>query len=192
MIFKPSQTALGRLMDFKAAERQDDPVRIEGIRGPYEIMYERKFGKMPDGMWNLREEESRSGLIWQVLSGAMDNYPPYAAAYLSLALDKALSTEDYTKELRTLNKRWGDHLDREGLTSDHHHGLMRGTYMRVSCVQCSMLTALACQDPEMHDLFEKELLPLKTPRDRHAYLAEKGLVEMLDTMIPDKPDELKL
>lgn len=191
MSFKVGKDALSKLMAFKAGEREDDPARMEGIRGPYEILYQRKFGTLPIGSWNLREEESRSGVIWQALSGAMDKYPSFAAAYLSLALDNALGAEDYAKELRALNKRWGDYLEREGHISDHHHSVMHGTYMRVSCVQCSMLTALACQDEAMHDLFVKELLPLKTPKDRQAYLAEKGLMPLLDTMIPDQKPKLK-
>ncbi len=190
MTFEIGKSALSKLVEFKAGEREDDPARIADIRGPYEIMHQRKYGMLPLGSWNLREEESRSGVIWQVLSGAMDKYPSFAVAYLSLALDNALGAEDYTKELRNLNKRWGDFLDREGLTSDHHHSVMQGTYKRVSCVQCSTLTALACQDVEMHDLFVKELLPLKTPQDRRAYLAEKGLMPLLDTMIPDKKSDL--
>lgn len=192
MKVKIDNKAIGKLVDFKQSEREDDPARIADIRGPYEILYQRKFGTLPIGSWNLREEESRSGVIWQVLCGSMDKYPSFASAYLSLALDNALSTEDYTKELRNLNKRWGDYLEREGHTSDHHHSVMRGTYTRVSCVQCSTLTALAVQDAAMHDLFVKELLPLKTPQDRQAYLAEKGLVPYLDKMIPDEKPELKL
>lgn len=192
MTFKIRADAVGKLVDFKNSERQDDPDRIADIRGPYEILHQRKFGFVPVGSWNLREEESRSGLIWQVLSGAMDRYPPFASAYLSLALDNALGREDYTKELRKLNKRWGDYLEREGHISDHHHSVMRGTYTRVACVQCSMLTALAVQDGGMHDLFVKELLPLKTPEDRRAYLVENGLIAHLDTMIPDKKPEPKI
>ena len=192
MTFDIGKSALSRLIDFKASEREDDPARIEGIRGPYEILHLRKFGQLPAGSWNLREEESRSGVIWQVLSGAMDTYPSFAVAYLSLALDNALGAQDYAKELRALNKRWGDYLDREGLVTDHHHSVMRGTYKRVACVQCSTLTALACQDPDMHDLFVKELLPLKTPQDRQAYLAEKGLMPLLDRMIPDKKPDLDI
>lgn len=180
---------ISKLVDFKNSEREDDPSRIADIRGPYEILHQRKYGTLPLGSWKLREEESRSGVIWQVLSGAMDKYPSFAAAYLSLALDNALGTEDYTKELRGLNKRWGDYLEREGHTSDHHHSVMHGTYMRVACVQCSMLTALAVQDGAMHDLFVKELLPLKSPKDRQAYLVEKGLIPYLDKMIPDQKPE---
>ena len=189
---KIDELALAKLIDFKASERIDDESRIPDIRGPYEISYQRKFGKMPEGLWNLREEESRSGLIWQVLSGILDKHPSFGSAYLSLALDKALNAEEYTRELRSLNKRWGDYLEREALTSDHHHAAMRHTYHRVSCVQCSTLTALACQDAGMHDLFVKEILPLKTPRDRQAYLVEKGLMPLLDAMIPDKKPELKV
>lgn len=191
MAINIGKEAINRLVEYKNSEREDDPARIEGIRGPYEILYMRKYGRMPEGSWNLREEESRSGLLWQVLSGAMDTYPSFATAYLSLALDKTLNTEDYTRELNALNKSWADYLEKAGLTSNHHHGVMRSTYMRVSCPQCSTLTALACQDPEMHDLFVKELQPLKTPEDRHAYLAEKGLIPLLDTMIPDQKLILK-
>lgn len=43
--------------------------------GPYEIMHQRKFGCLSKGIWNLRVEESRSGLLWQVLSGL--NCPLY-------------------------------------------------------------------------------------------------------------------
>ncbi len=191
MTFKITELALSKLIAFKASEHKDDPDRVEGIRGPYEIMHLRKFGRLPPGSWNLREEESRSGIIWQVLSGSMDKHPSFAAAYLSLALDSALNLEDYIKELRGLNKRWGDYLDREHLTSDHHHSVMHSTYERVACVQCSMLTALAVQDSAMHDLFVNELLPLKTPKDRQAYLAEKGLTPLLDKIIPDKTPDLK-
>lgn len=192
MAFNIGKSTLSKLIDFKAGEWKDDPARIEDIRGPYEILHQRKFGHLPLGSWNLREEESRSGIIWQALCGAMDNYPSFASAYLSLALDKGLSTEDYTKELRSLNKSWGDYLDREGLTSDHHHSVMHNAYARVSCVQCSILTALAVQDTAMHDLFVKELLPLKTPKDRQSYLAEKGLIPLLDKMIPDKTPKLEI
>ena len=190
MTFDISKSALSKLMDFKAAERQDDPDRIEDIRGPYEIMHLRKYGALPVGMWKLREEESRSGVIWQVLSGMLDQHPSFASAYLSLALDKSLGRDDYAKELRNLNKSWGDYLDRAGLLTDHKHSVMRGTYHRVGCVQCSILTAMACQDAEMHDLFVKDLLPLKDPKDRYAYLAEKGLIDWLDKMIPDKVSTL--
>jgi hypothetical protein len=192
MTFEVGKSALAKLIAFKASEREDDPARIEDIRGPYEILHLRKFGQLPLGSWNLREEESRSGVVWQVLSGAMDKYPSFAAAYLSLALDNVLSAEEYTKELRALNKRWGDYLDSEGHTSDHHHSVMHNHYSRVSCVQCSQLTALAIQDPVMHDLFVKELLPLKSPQDRQAYLAEKGFMPLLDRMIPDQDPNLKL
>ncbi len=187
-----NKAALAKLMTYKASEREDDPARIPDIRGPYEIAYQRKFGKMPQGIWNLREEESRSGLIWQVLSGIMDKHPSFGSAYLSLALDKTLNPEEYSRELRSLNKRWGDYLERDGFMTDHHHSVMHGTYHRVSCVQCSTLTALACHDAGMHDLFVKEILPLKSPRDRQAYLVEKGLMPLLDAMIPDEKPELKI
>lgn len=192
MAFKLNVDAIGRLVEYKSSECEDDPGRIEDIRGPYEILHQRKYGTLPLGAWKLREEESRSGIIWQVLSGAMDKYSPFASAYLSLALDTALGKEDYAKELRKLNKRWGDYLEREGHVSDHHHSVMHSTYMRVSCPQCSILAALAVQDGAMHDLFVKELLPLKTPKDRQAYLVEKGMMPHLDVMIPGQKPEPKV
>lgn len=184
--YQPAQTTLARLMNFKAAEREDDPERIPDIRGPYEILHFHKFGALPAGNWNLRVEESRSGLLWQALSGALDAHPSFASAYVALALDTSLNIDEYKRELQNLNKSWGDYLIRENLTSDHHHSVMRGTYHRVSCAQCSTLTALAIQDPVIHDLFTKELMPLKTPAERMALLKEKGLISLLDTMIPDQ------
>ena len=189
MLFETGPSALQKLIDYKNGERKDDPARMPDIRGPYEILHQRKYGALPEGIWNLRVEESRSGLLWQALSGALDKHPSFATAYISLALDKSLSPEDYRRELIALNKRWADYLERENLVTDHHHGVMRRTYDRVSCVQCSTLTALACQDPSMHDLFVKDLLPLKKPEDRMAFLQERGLVSLLDRMIPDKNPE---
>lgn len=190
--FQPSQTALSRLMNFKAAEREDDPERIPHIRGPYEIFYEQKFGGPPPGIWNLRVQESRSGLLWQALSGALDRHEAFASAYVALALDLSLNTDEYRRELQKLNKSWVEYLKRDNLTSDHNHSVIRDTYHRVSCAQCSTLTALAVQDPEIHEMFTKELLPLKNPADRMALLKDKGLITLLDAMIPDKPTKLDL
>lgn len=192
MLIKPKPDAIQNLSIFKAAERKDDPARMPDIRGPYEILHQRKYGRLPDDIWNLRVEESRSGLLWQSLSGMMDNYPDFAAAYIALALSSSLTAEEYRRELIALNKSWGAYLERENLTSDHHHSAMRGTYHRVSCVQCSTLTMLACQDPEIHDLFVKELLPLKSPQDRMDLLKEKGLYTLLDVMVPDRKPALDL
>ncbi|MFA5593392.1 MAG: hypothetical protein WC989_08790 [Micavibrio sp.] len=191
MSYKPAQSAIGKLMDFAAAEREDDPARLPDILGPYEILHQRLYGALPADTWNLRVEESRSGLLWQALSGLMDEFPSYAGAYMGLALDTSLSAEEYRRELMGLNKSWDDFIKRKDLDTEHRHGVMSGHFHRVSCVQCSMLTALACQDPEMHDLFVKELLPLKTPQERIACLKEKGLLPFLDMMPPQKQPGLE-
>ncbi len=113
----------------------------------------------------------------------MDKHPEFGANYMALSLDNALGDEHYAKELRSLNKSWGDFLDHAGVFRDHHHTAMGHTYMRVACPACSALTALACQDAGMQAVF-KEMLPLGMG-DRRKLLSEKGLMPLLDTMIPD-------
>ena len=186
MAYSPTDALFNGLIDFKASEREDDPARIPDIRGPYEIFYRYKHGHYPDGMWNLRVEESRSGLIWQALSGILDSHPDFAAAYLALGLDKGLDDKEFVQELRALNKSWENFIERAGIATDHKHSRMRSAYMRVECAQCSLLSAIACRDEGMNTLFTKELLPLKNPKDRMAYLREKGLLPLLDQMIPDQ------
>ena len=190
--FNVGEKAIEELMTFKASERKDDPARLQQIHGPYEELTIRKTGKLPPDYyaegdfqpWGLRVRESRSNILWQVLSGVMDRHPEFGANYMALALDNALGDEDYAKELGKLNKSWGDYLDHSGIFRDHHHTAMRHTYGRVACPACSTLTALACQDAGMQAVF-KELLPLGV-EDRRKLLAEKGLMPLLDVMIPER------
>lgn len=185
------EKAIAELMAFKASERKDDPARIQGIHGPYEELSLRKTGKLPadyfaegdPAPWGLRIRESRSNILWQVLSGIMDKHTEFGANYMALALDQSLGEQDYAKELRKLNKSWGDFLEHAGVSRDHHHSAMGQEYRRVACPACSTLTALVCQDVGMQEIF-KELLPLGMA-DRRRLLAEKGLLPLLDTMIPD-------
>ena len=186
---------LSALVAFKASEDKNDPTREQDRHGPYEELTLRKTGKLPadyyeDGSetpWGLRVMESRSNILWQVLSGAMDKYPDFAANYMALTLDMALSDDDYTKELKKLNKDWGDYQFVSGLHGDHQHSSMSHVYKRVACPACSMLTALSIRDASMKDLFV-EMQPMK-PQDRKAFLSEKGLLGMLDIMIPDRNDK---
>jgi hypothetical protein len=190
--FNVGEKAIEELMAFKASERKDDPTRLQQIHGPYEELTIRKTGKLPEDYyaegdpepWGLRVRESRSNILWQVLSGVMDKHPEFGANYMALALDNALGDEDYAKELGKLNKSWGDYLDHADMFRDHHHSAMRHTYGRVACPACSTLTALACQDAGMQNVF-KELLPLGVA-DRRRLLTEKGLMPLLDTMIPER------
>lgn len=185
------QSMMKTLMAFKASERKDDPARLQNIHGPFEEMTVRKTGRLPDDYftpgdeapWGLRPQESRSNILWQVVSGIMDRHPEFGAHYMALALDKALGDKEYAKELRALNKSWGDYVDHAGVVRDHHHGVMRQNYMRVSCPACSVLTAMACRDAGMEALF-REMIQLK-PADRRALLQERGLINLLDRMIPD-------
>ena len=195
--FNIGEKAVAELMAFKAAERKDDPARLQEIHGPYEELTIRKTGKLPADYyaagdpepWGLRVRESRSNILWQVLSGVMDKHYEFGANYMALALDNALDDDDYAKELRKLNKSWGDFLDHAGVFRDHQHSAMGHTYARVACPACSMLTALACQDAGMQIVF-KELLPLGIA-DRRKLLSERGLMPLLDTMIPDSKPQPK-
>ncbi len=195
---KIGESVIAELMAFKASEKKDDPSRTHEIHGPYEEATIRKTGKLPADYyaagdpepWGLRERESRSNILWQVLSGVMDRHAEFGAAYMALALDHALDLNDYAKELRKLNKNWGDFLDHAGVSRDHQHSAMGQTYMRVSCPACNTLTALACQDVGMQMLF-KDMIPLSIA-DRRKLLSEKGLMPLLDTMIPDIKSQPKL
>ena len=173
-------------------------MRAQGRHGPFEELSLRKTGKLPadyyeagnEQPWGLRVQESRSNILWQVLSGAMDQYPDFAANYMALALDTALDDDDYTKELGKLNKDWGDYQFVSNLHGDHQHSSMSHVYGRVACPACSMLTALSIRDDGMKSVFE-EMRSMK-PQDRKAYLSEQGLLGLLDTMIPDVHDQTTL
>lgn len=196
---KLQEESIKNLMAFKASERKNDPQRRHGIHGPYEEATVQKTGRLPADYytpgdpepWGLRVAESRSGIMWQVLSGIMDNHAEFGTVYMSIALDTALSDDDYAKELRGINKSWGDYLLKNLAFNDHQHSAMASTYHRVSCPNCSMLTALAAQDKGMQSLF-KEMLALHTATERRAFLSEKGLMPLMDIMIPDQKPELKL
>jgi len=62
--------------------------------------------------------------------------------------------------------------------------------LTLSCPACSTLTALACQDAGIQAVF-KDLLPLGVA-DRRRLLSEKGLMPLLDVMIPDTKSQPKL
>lgn len=182
------------LIDFKAREAKDDPERRHGLHGPYEEMFRLKNGRLPpdyyqDGdpePWGLRIENSRSNILWQVTSGMMDRHPEFAAAYMGLALTQSLNVDEYARELAKVHKDWGKFLEHSRYFSDHAHqaaqvSMMR-TYKSVACPACSLLTAAACADPGMLDLFKK-MLPLQG-NERRMFLQEKGLMPLLTTMIP--------
>ncbi len=181
------------LMRFKASENKADPARLPGLHGPYEELVLTRTGKLPDDYfepgndtpWNLRPQESRSNILWQVLSGVMDHAPDFAAAYMALALDRGLADTDYAHELRNLHKDWGRYIEHAGLIRDHQHSRMHHIYKSVACPACSILTATACRDPGMNALF-REMLPLKAA-ERRELLQQRGLTPLLTIMIPEKP-----
>jgi len=179
-----------RLIDFKAAERKDDPTRIQGIHGPYEETHVRCKGQLPDDYfakndpepWGLRIEESKSNILWQILSGVMDSYPDFGAQYLGLVLDKALPETSYVLELKKLNKDWGDAFETMGVRKDHAHESMKGAFKRVDCAACNLLTAAAIRDDGMMNEFKA--LRGKNPQERVEYLQSKGFDVLLTVSIP--------
>ena len=192
------ETIISELVKFKQNEAKDDPERRLGIHGPYEEIILRQTGRLPkdyydrqeDGPWGLRGLESRSNILWQVLSGIIDNEPYFASSYMSLALDKALDDDSYAAELFKLNQDWGSYVDKSFLNKSHKHHSAGGhqhsltdVYGRVACPACSVLTAVALRDAGMHAVFT-EMLPLNAA-DRKAFLEEKGFAPLLDTMITD-------
>lgn len=182
---------MGELMSFKASQNKSDPARLPGLHGPYEEYVRTRSGRLPedyfepgdDVPWHLLPQESRSNALWQVLSGVMDHAPDFAAAYMTLALDRALSDDDYALEMRKLHKDWSGYLEHSGLIRDHQHTRMTHLYKSVSCPACSVLTATACRDPVMNALF-REMLPLKAA-ERREMLQVRGLAPVLNIMIPD-------
>jgi hypothetical protein len=82
-----SKKMVSALVDFKASENRNDPMRQQDRHGPYEELTLRKTGKLSsdyyedgnDEPWGLRVQESRSNILWQVLSGAMDKHPDFAS-----------------------------------------------------------------------------------------------------------------
>ncbi len=181
--------AMAKLMAFKENESKDDPSRYQGIHGPYEVLTIHQTGRLPDDYyaegddtpWGLRVAESRSNILFQIVSGMMDKHPDFAAPYLGLVLDRSLADEDYAQELRTLNGDWNRFLQQASLPMRHQHQAMSVTYSGVSCPACSLLTALAVNDNGMREIF-KDLVDLK-PEERVAALTEKGLMPLLDVTI---------
>jgi hypothetical protein len=188
---------LAELVAFKRDARKDDPSRLQEIYGPYEIAMMAAKGRLPADWyepddpepWGMRVAESRSNILWQSISGIMDRYPQFAAEYLSLGLDTVLSDADYVKELRSLNAAWKEYGEHEGMFKDHRHSAMGHIYRRVACPGCSLLAAMAHKSPGMQKIFQ-ELLPL-SPQDRRAALAERGLLPMMNKVVPDTVQEFK-
>jgi hypothetical protein len=128
-------------------------------------------------------KESRSNILWQVIAGVLDRQPDFAATYMALALDNALSDEDYAHEIRQLHKDWAHYLKDAGALRDHKHGSgMRSVYHSIACPACNILTALAVRDPGMRAVFE-EMRSL-APQERRELLAAKGLLPFLKIVIP--------
>ena len=184
---------MSELMNFKASENKADPARLPGLHGPYEELMRLRTGMLPDDYyepgdaepWHLRPQESRSNILWQVLSGVMDHAPDFAAAYMTLGLDRTLSDEDYAHELRKMHKDWGRYIEHAGLIRDHQHTRMTHIYKSVSCPACSILTATACRDPAMNALF-REMLPMNAA-DRRQLLQDRSMAPLLNIMIPVTP-----
>ncbi|MBM3602418.1 MAG: hypothetical protein FJX22_01370 [Alphaproteobacteria bacterium] len=187
--FDVGANAMKKLLAFKASERKDDPSRYQGIHGPYEVLTIHETGRLPDDYyaegddipWGLRVAESRSNILYQSVSGMLDKYPEYAAAYLGLALARSLADEDYVTELGQLNEDWNKFIERASLPMGHQHRAMRTTYSGVSCAACSLLTALAVSDKGMGEIFN-DLLGLK-PEERVEALTVKGLMPLLNVTI---------
>lgn len=193
MMMEGGAKALQRLMAFKASERKDDPERRLGLQGPYEQLVLQKTGRLPDDYyaagddipWGLRIQESRSNILWQVLSGMLDHRPEFAAAYMGLALDQALNVDDYAKELGKIHKSWTEYHSTKSIFNNHSHSAMKSQYHSVSCPACSVLTAMVCQDEAMNTLFQK-LIPMKL-EERKAFMTEQGFAPLLTVMIPEHP-----
>jgi hypothetical protein len=180
--------AMKELLAFKASESKDDSSRLQGIHGPYEVLTIHQTRRLPDDYyaegddtpWGLRVAESRSNILFQIVSGMMDKHPDFAAQYLGLALAR-LADEDYVQELRTLNGDWDRFLQQASLPMGHQHQAMSVTYSRLPCPACCTLTALVVRDKGMGAIF-RGLLDLK-PKSRVAALTEKGLMPLLDVTI---------
>lgn len=190
MMTEGGEKALQRLMAFKASERKDDPDRRQGLHGPYEALVLQKTGRLPDDYfsvgddmpWGLRMQESRSNILWQVLSGMLDHRPEFAAAYMGLALTTNLNVDEYGRELGKIHKSWGEYHANKSIFGNHLHGAMKSQYQSVACPACSVLTAMVCQDEAMNTLFQK-LIPMSF-EERNHFMREQGFVPLLNTMIP--------
>ncbi len=181
-----------RLMALKSTERKDDPERRQDLYGPYEELVMQATGRLPEGYyevgddapWGLLLHESRSNILWQVLSGMIDHRPEFAAAYMGLALDHSLSVDEYARELGKIHHNWRQYHATQNIFSNHRHQAMKDQYHAVSCPACSVLTSMVCQDPKMNELFQK-LIPM-TIDERKFFLEEQGFAPLLNVMIPDQ------
>lgn len=132
--------------------------------------------------WGLRLQESRSNILWQVLSGMLDHRPEFAAAYMGLALTASLNADEYGRELAKIHKSWGEYHASKSIFGNHFHGAMKGQYQSVACPACSVLTAMVCQDEAMNTLFQK-LIPMSF-EERNHFMTAQGFAPLLNTMIP--------
>ena len=184
------EKALQRLMGFKATERKDDPERRYGLHGPYEELVLKNTGRLPDDYynegddapWGLRLQESRSNILWQVLSGMLDHRPEFAAAYLGVALTSSLNVDEYSRELGGIHKSWSDYHSKKNIFNNHSHSALRGKMHSVSCPACSLLTAMVCQDEEMNHLFQR-LIPMNH-EERTYFMKEQGFAPLLNIEVP--------
>lgn len=192
MLEETGAKLIQRLVTFKASQRKDDPERRQGIHGPYEEIVLMKTGRLPsdyyeegdDVPWGLRVAESRSGILWQVLSGILDHRPEFAAAYMGVSMDLVLDDELYQKELRRLNAEWSGFNQSSRAMNDHyHHSSMRRTYSSVACPACSVLTAIVCEDEGMNKLFQS--LRDLSVEGRREFLEQQGFGSLLNVMIPE-------
>ena len=180
------QTMLQVMIDKKNSDK-NDPNRRNDLYGPYPVFVRANTGRLPESYydendpepWGLFLNESRSGVLWQTLSGMMDNDQGFAGAYLELALDTSLSVDDYARELAKLNGSWISYMNRNTHLHDHHHSL----YHSVSCAGCTALAAVTVQSSEMTKFFKENLHGL-LPKDRLAFLQEKKLLPLLNHNLP--------
>lgn len=187
--FAIGEKAIQDLVAMRAQSPKDDPERRLGIHGPYEELMIMKTGKLPElyfdegdpAPWGLRVSDSRSSILWQVLSGVLDRQPEFASSYMALALDNALSDDDYSRELGKMHKDFRSYMDHAGVLRDHHHRAMTHVYKSVACPACTLLASLAVKDEKMHALF-KEMLPM-SPAGRRQHLSERGLMPVLNIAI---------
>lgn len=187
--FAIGEQSLKDLVDMRLQSAKDDPERRIGIHGPYEELMIMKTGRLPDlyfdagdpQPWGLRVSDSRSSILWQVLSGVLDRQPEFASSYMALALDNALSDDDYSRELGKMHKDFRSYMEHAGVLRDHHHRAMTHVYKSVACPACTLLASLAVKDEKMHALF-REMLPM-SPAGRRQHLSERGLMPMLNIAI---------
>jgi hypothetical protein len=180
-----------KLISFKAGQVKNDAERRQGLHGPYEEVFLMKTGRLPDDYyeagddipWGLRVAESRSSILWQVLSGILDHRPEFAAAYMAISMDLTLDETSYERELKRLNQQWRAFNQSSKGKNNHQHRSMSRVYGSIACPSCSILTAMICQDEKMNEIF-RNLLPLDI-NGRRKFLESYGLGPLLHAMIPD-------